>query len=139
MNVLPATFHTCHKTKQDQKNNHRGLSPRANYTYRATAALSAKLVQTFADRSCHMVSATDSYGRMLGFLDRTSKKYKFSHYIVQENGVITSSFMSVLLTDGRISSVLKYRSIVTFCTALKLASNVLMGILPILTTKSFTL
>jgi hypothetical protein len=33
--------------------------------------LSAKLVPTFADRGCHMVSVTDPYGRILGFLDRT--------------------------------------------------------------------
>jgi hypothetical protein len=32
--------------------------------------LSAKLVATFADRRCHMVSVTDSYGSILGFLDR---------------------------------------------------------------------
>jgi hypothetical protein len=32
--------------------------------------LSAKLVPTFADRGvCHVVSVTDSYGRILGFLD----------------------------------------------------------------------
>jgi CBS-domain-containing membrane protein len=29
--------------------------------------LSAKLVPTFANRGCHMVSVTDSYGRILGF------------------------------------------------------------------------
>jgi CBS-domain-containing membrane protein len=46
----------------------RGLSPRANYTDRATAA---KLVPTFADRGCHVVSVTDPYGRILGFLDRS--------------------------------------------------------------------
>jgi hypothetical protein len=33
--------------------------------------LSAKLVPTFADRGCHVVSATDPYGRILGFLDRS--------------------------------------------------------------------
>jgi hypothetical protein len=32
--------------------------------------LFAKLVPTFADRGCHVVSATDPYGRILGFLDR---------------------------------------------------------------------
>jgi hypothetical protein len=31
--------------------------------------LSAKSVPTFADRGCHVVSLTDSYGRNLGFLD----------------------------------------------------------------------
>jgi hypothetical protein len=32
--------------------------------------LSAKLVPTFADRGCHVVSVTDPYGRILSFLDR---------------------------------------------------------------------
>jgi CBS-domain-containing membrane protein len=33
--------------------------------------LSAKLVPTFADIGCHVVSVMDPYGRVLGFLDRT--------------------------------------------------------------------
>jgi hypothetical protein len=33
--------------------------------------LSAKLVSTFADRGCHVVSVTDTHGRILGFLDRS--------------------------------------------------------------------
>jgi hypothetical protein len=33
--------------------------------------LSAELVPTFADRDCHVVSVTDPYGRILGFLDRS--------------------------------------------------------------------
>jgi hypothetical protein len=33
--------------------------------------LSAKLVATFAGRGCHVVSVTDPYGRILGFLDLT--------------------------------------------------------------------
>jgi hypothetical protein len=35
-----------------------GFSPQANYTDRA-----AKLVPTFADRGCRVVSATDPHGR----------------------------------------------------------------------------
>jgi hypothetical protein len=35
------------------------FSPQENYTDRATAALSAKLVPTFADRGCRVVSPTD--------------------------------------------------------------------------------
>jgi hypothetical protein len=31
--------------------------------------LSAKRLPTFADRGCHVVSVTDPYGRILGFLD----------------------------------------------------------------------
>jgi hypothetical protein len=37
----------------------------------AWVRLSAKLVPTHADRGCHVVSITDSYGRILGFLDRS--------------------------------------------------------------------
>jgi hypothetical protein len=37
--------------------------------------LSAKLVPTFADRGCHVVSVTNPYGRILGFLDR--RRYFF--------------------------------------------------------------
>jgi hypothetical protein len=33
--------------------------------------LSAKVVSTFADRGCHVVSAADPHGRVLGFLDRS--------------------------------------------------------------------
>jgi hypothetical protein len=33
--------------------------------------LSAKLVPNFADRGCHIVSVTDPYGRIFGFLDRS--------------------------------------------------------------------
>jgi hypothetical protein len=33
---------------------------------------SAKLVPTFEDRGCHVVSVTDPYGRIFGFLDRSS-------------------------------------------------------------------
>jgi hypothetical protein len=37
----------------------------------ASAALSAKLVSTLADRKCSMVSTPNTYGRILGFLDRS--------------------------------------------------------------------
>jgi hypothetical protein len=33
--------------------------------------LLAKLVPTFADRVCHVVSVTNPYGRIVGFLDRS--------------------------------------------------------------------
>jgi hypothetical protein len=38
--------------------------------------LSAKLVSTFVDRWCRVVSATDPHGRIIGFLDR-SRYYFF--------------------------------------------------------------
>jgi hypothetical protein len=34
--------------------------------------LLAKLVLTFADRGCHVVSVMDPYDRILGFLDRSN-------------------------------------------------------------------
>jgi CBS-domain-containing membrane protein len=33
--------------------------------------LSAKCLPTFADKGCHVVSVTDLYGRILGFIDRS--------------------------------------------------------------------
>jgi hypothetical protein len=48
----------------------RGLNPQANYTDRATAACRRSDCQLFADRVCHVVSLTDPYGCILGFLDR---------------------------------------------------------------------
>jgi hypothetical protein len=33
--------------------------------------LSAKWLPTIADRGCHVVSVMDSYGRILGFLDKS--------------------------------------------------------------------
>jgi hypothetical protein len=56
-------------TKKTKTNLH-GLSPRANYTDRATAACRRSDCQLFADRGCHVVSVTDPYGRILSFLDR---------------------------------------------------------------------
>jgi hypothetical protein len=47
----------------------RDLSPRANYTDRAIPACQRSDCQLFADRRCHVVSVTDPYGRILGFLD----------------------------------------------------------------------
>jgi CBS-domain-containing membrane protein len=41
--------------------------------------LSAKLVPTFADRGCHVVSVTDPYGRILGSIDWTSA-YSKAYY-----------------------------------------------------------
>jgi hypothetical protein len=54
-----------HKTKTKLH----GLSPRANYTDRATAACRRSECQLFADRGCHLVSVTGPYGRILCFPD----------------------------------------------------------------------
>jgi CBS-domain-containing membrane protein len=42
-----------------------------NITPFSDRLLSAKLVPTFTDRECHVVSVTDPNGRILGFLDRS--------------------------------------------------------------------
>jgi hypothetical protein len=54
----------------------RVLSPRTNYTNRATAACRQKLVPPIADKGCHVASATDPHDRILGLLDR-SRYYFF--------------------------------------------------------------
>jgi hypothetical protein len=51
-------YHTTRHALLKLKTKIPSLSSRANYTDRATAPLSAKLVPTFADRGCRLVSAT---------------------------------------------------------------------------------
>jgi hypothetical protein len=48
-----------------------GLSPQANYTDRATAACRGSNCQLLRIQGSHVVSVTDPYGRILGFLDRS--------------------------------------------------------------------
>jgi hypothetical protein len=59
----------------------RGLSPRANYADRATAACRRSQCKLFADRGCHVVSVADPYGRNLGFLDQS--RYVFFQVVPQ--------------------------------------------------------
>jgi hypothetical protein len=47
------------------------LLQRANYTDRATAACRRSWSQHLLIEGCHVVSVTDPYGRILGFLDRS--------------------------------------------------------------------
>jgi hypothetical protein len=54
--------------KNNATKNLRGFSPQTNYTDRATAPMSEKSLQTFADKGYRVVSATDPQGR-LNFLD----------------------------------------------------------------------
>jgi hypothetical protein len=53
-----------------QNSNSVAFSPQMNYTNRAAAACHVKLVPTFADRRCYVVSPLDSYSRSLTFLDQ---------------------------------------------------------------------
>jgi hypothetical protein len=62
-------------------------------------SLSAKLVSTFADRECHVVSMTYPYGRILGFLDRT---FYLTTILILANhvlpiGLFPSAFPTVIL------------------------------------------
>jgi hypothetical protein len=68
-----------HATKT--KKNCTPLPESASELYRPNdRRLSAKIVPTFTDRRCHVVSVTDSYGRILGFLDRFyMTQYVFLH------------------------------------------------------------
>jgi hypothetical protein len=43
--------------------------------------LSAKLVPTFADRGCRVVSAADPYGRNFGFLDRSRPRFSLKQLL----------------------------------------------------------
>jgi hypothetical protein len=71
-------FTTGYKTNKKQTL----WSESASELYRPSdRRLSAKWLPTFADRGCHVVSVTDPYGRILGFLDRSryfSIKYLLS-------------------------------------------------------------
>jgi hypothetical protein len=59
-------FLVMSKTKQTP------WSESASELYRPSdLRLSAKLVPTFADRGCHVISVTDLYGRILGFEDKS--------------------------------------------------------------------
>jgi CBS-domain-containing membrane protein len=44
---------------------------RVNYFRQSDRRLSPKLMPTFANGRFHVISVTDPYGRILGFLDRS--------------------------------------------------------------------
>jgi hypothetical protein len=60
--------------------------------------LSTKLVPTFAERVCHVVSVTDPYGRILGFRDRSR------YYFLQVTPELSSPRLSSIFK--RIRSIL---------------------------------
>jgi hypothetical protein len=71
--VIDKSRHYCvtYAVNTGNGNKLRGVSPRTNYT---DHSLSAKLVPTFADRGCLVVSVTDPYCRILAFLDHPMSK-----------------------------------------------------------------
>jgi hypothetical protein len=59
-------------TSKEKQNKQTPWSESASQLYRPSdRCLSAKLLPTFVDKGCHVVSMTDPYGRILGFLDRS--------------------------------------------------------------------
>jgi hypothetical protein len=73
--IIPKVLYGCETWSLTLREEHikklHGLSPRANYTVRATADCRRSDCQHFADIGCHVVSVTDPYGRILSFLDRS--------------------------------------------------------------------
>jgi hypothetical protein len=70
MNLMGGNIDTMKKKAQTKKQTR--WSGSASELYRPSdRRLSAKRLPTFADRGCHVVSVTDPYGRILGFLDRS--------------------------------------------------------------------
>jgi hypothetical protein len=69
-----------------------------------------KLMPTFADRGCHVVSVMDSYGRILGFLDRMRVKIPCDNcYTLQR----VFWYDTHLKSKAQVSGL--YRSIQTKC------------------------
>jgi hypothetical protein len=50
----------------------------------------AKLVPTFADRGCDVVSVTDPYGRILGFIWRYGNKRRVEYHWGTQNKFVTN-------------------------------------------------
>jgi hypothetical protein len=70
--VYPTRALTTKSSKYQQTNKQTPWSESTNELYRPSdRRLSVKWLPTFADRVRHVVSVTDTYGRILGFLDRS--------------------------------------------------------------------
>jgi hypothetical protein len=66
------TMHMCYMTCTNKQNKQTPWSDSVSELYRPSdRRLTAKLVPTFADRGCHVVSVMDPYSRILGFLDQS--------------------------------------------------------------------
>jgi CBS-domain-containing membrane protein len=63
--------------------------------------LSAKLVPTFADTGCHVVSATDPHGRILGILYRLVKTTSSNKARGQNSGCIKLTLAVGLLAIAK--------------------------------------
>jgi hypothetical protein len=71
---------TRHNTPHYKKQNKNPSPESASELYRPSdSRLSAKLVPTFADRRCYVVSETDPYGRNFGFLDQSYPIMRYNY------------------------------------------------------------
>jgi hypothetical protein len=68
--LLVRTSKEAFRNQDCEKQNLRGLSPQSKLYQPRDRRMSAKLVPTFVDRGCHVVSMTNPYGRNLIFLGR---------------------------------------------------------------------
>jgi hypothetical protein len=59
--------------------------------------LSAKLVSTFADRQCHVISVTNPYSRIIGFLDRQEGLGNLKKNSLTSSGLEPTTFRLVAL------------------------------------------
>jgi hypothetical protein len=66
MQCYRKSIHIGNVKKNKLKTKLRGLSPQANYTDRATAAV-GEVVPTFVGRGCYVDSVTDSHGAATSF------------------------------------------------------------------------
>jgi hypothetical protein len=76
----------------------RGPSPRANYTDRATADCRRSRCQPL----CHVVSVTDPYGRILGFLDR-SRYFSIKQLLSCTHGSEWTPFQTHYFSDNLVA------------------------------------
>jgi hypothetical protein len=75
--LCPSEVHGLNKITWGQYNDycllqcHDSVALVRDWTIPSDSHLSAKLVPTFSDRGCHVVSVTDPHGNIHGFLDRS--------------------------------------------------------------------
>jgi hypothetical protein len=90
------TFSAMFTTKKKQT----PWSESASELYRPSdSRFSAKLVPTFADRGCHVVSVADPYSRILGFLDQSAMFTKFIFYFILIPSTLPRSSALPISTD----------------------------------------
>jgi hypothetical protein len=71
LKLVYVPYHISEKARKKQNKKQTPWSESASELYRPSdRRFSAKWLPTFADKGYHVVSVTDPYGRILGFLDK---------------------------------------------------------------------